>query len=66
MRPGVLAGFEPYADDMRLEQLAGSGHFVCNAAPELVAERILEFVGGAGADAPTGRTLVGAHAKEMA
>ena len=41
--PRTLAGFEPYADDMRVELVADSGHFVVDAEPELVASRALEF-----------------------
>jgi pimeloyl-ACP methyl ester carboxylesterase len=40
-----LAGFEPYADDMRVELVDGSGHFIADTFPELVAERALEFFG---------------------
>lgn len=38
-----LAGYEPYADDMRVEMVPDTGHFVIDAEPELVAERALEF-----------------------
>jgi pimeloyl-ACP methyl ester carboxylesterase len=34
-----LHGFEPHADDMTLELLAGCGHFIPEEIPELVAER---------------------------
>jgi pimeloyl-ACP methyl ester carboxylesterase len=39
----ALAGYEPYADDMRVELVPDTGHFIVDAAPELVAERALEF-----------------------
>jgi pimeloyl-ACP methyl ester carboxylesterase len=38
-----LEGYEPYADDMRLELVADTGHFVVDAEPALVAQRALEF-----------------------
>jgi pimeloyl-ACP methyl ester carboxylesterase len=41
--PSSLEGFEPYADDMRVEFVPDTGHFIVDAAPELVAERALEF-----------------------
>jgi pimeloyl-ACP methyl ester carboxylesterase len=41
--PSALEGWEPYADDMRVERIEGTGHFVVDAAPEVVAERALDF-----------------------
>jgi pimeloyl-ACP methyl ester carboxylesterase len=41
--PAMLEGYEPYADDMRVEIVPDTGHFIIDAAPELVAERALEF-----------------------
>jgi pimeloyl-ACP methyl ester carboxylesterase len=41
--PSALEGYEPYADDMRVEFVPDTGHFIVDAAPELVAERALEF-----------------------
>ncbi len=38
-----LNGYEPYADDMRIEEIEGTGHFVVDAQPALVARRALEF-----------------------
>ncbi|MEA2492901.1 MAG: hypothetical protein QOJ29_812 [Thermoleophilaceae bacterium] len=38
-----LEGFERYADDMRLEVVPDTGHFVVDAAPEVVAQRALDF-----------------------
>ena len=43
VRPAILSGHEPYADDLRLELLHGA-HFVCDDQPELVAERMLAFL----------------------
>jgi pimeloyl-ACP methyl ester carboxylesterase len=42
IRPHQVRGFEPYADDMRLELIPGVGHFPAEEAPELVVERTLE------------------------
>jgi pimeloyl-ACP methyl ester carboxylesterase len=36
------------ADDMRIEFVADSGHFIVNERPELVADRALEFLGAGG------------------
>jgi pimeloyl-ACP methyl ester carboxylesterase len=38
-----LEGYEPYADDMRLELVPDTGHFIVDAAPAVVAERALQF-----------------------
>jgi pimeloyl-ACP methyl ester carboxylesterase len=38
-----LDGYEPYADDMRIETVPDTGHFVVDAAPDVVARRALEF-----------------------
>jgi pimeloyl-ACP methyl ester carboxylesterase len=40
-----LDGFEDYADDMRLETVPDTGHFIVDAEPDLVAERALDFFG---------------------
>lgn len=45
VRPSHLAGFERHADDMRIETIEGSGHFVVDAAPDRVAALALEFFG---------------------
>jgi pimeloyl-ACP methyl ester carboxylesterase len=39
----ALEGYEPYADDMRVEFVPGTGHFVVDAAPDVVAARALDF-----------------------
>jgi pimeloyl-ACP methyl ester carboxylesterase len=44
--PSSLEGYEPYADDMRVEIVPDTGHFVVDAEPELVARRALEFFEG--------------------
>src|SRR3954451_20740133 len=41
--PSLIAGYEPYADDMRVQFVPGTGHFVVDAEPELVGRRALEF-----------------------
>jgi pimeloyl-ACP methyl ester carboxylesterase len=43
IRPSSLEGYEPYADDMKIEPVPETGHFIVDAAPELVAQRALEF-----------------------
>jgi pimeloyl-ACP methyl ester carboxylesterase len=50
--PVWLDGFEPYADDMAVELVPDSGHFIAEEKPELVAERAREFLG---AGVPAGR-----------
>jgi pimeloyl-ACP methyl ester carboxylesterase len=42
VRPQNLEGWEPYADDMRVEFVPGISHFIADEAPELVARRALE------------------------
>jgi pimeloyl-ACP methyl ester carboxylesterase len=41
--PSSLRGFEPYADDMRIEFVQDTGHFIVDARPDVVAARALEF-----------------------
>jgi pimeloyl-ACP methyl ester carboxylesterase len=38
-----LEGYEPYADDMSVELVERSGHFIAEDRPELVTQRALEF-----------------------
>lgn len=45
--PSTLAGYEQHADDMRIESVPDTGHFVVDAEPALVAERALEFFAAA-------------------
>jgi pimeloyl-ACP methyl ester carboxylesterase len=42
----LLRGYEPHADDMELELVPDSGHFLPDERPELVAERALAFFAG--------------------
>ncbi len=39
----LTEGYEPYTDDMSVELVADSGHFVVNERPELVIDRALTF-----------------------
>jgi pimeloyl-ACP methyl ester carboxylesterase len=43
LRPALLKGYEPYADDMQIELAPDSGHFIAEDQPELVTKRALEF-----------------------
>jgi pimeloyl-ACP methyl ester carboxylesterase len=45
MPPSSLAGYEPYADDLRIEFVQDTGHFIVDARPGVVAARALEFFG---------------------
>jgi pimeloyl-ACP methyl ester carboxylesterase len=42
--PKLLAGYQPHADDMEVELVSDSGHFIVNEKPELVVSRIREFL----------------------
>jgi pimeloyl-ACP methyl ester carboxylesterase len=37
-------GYREHADDMTLEKLAGVGHFLPEEVPDLLRERVLEFL----------------------
>jgi pimeloyl-ACP methyl ester carboxylesterase len=41
--PRSLEGYEPYADDMRIEKIPDTGHFVVDAEPRVVAQQALDF-----------------------
>jgi pimeloyl-ACP methyl ester carboxylesterase len=43
VRPQMLRGYEPFADDLRVVDAGATGHFVVDARPDFVAERALEF-----------------------
>jgi pimeloyl-ACP methyl ester carboxylesterase len=43
IRESWLEGYEPYADDMTVEVVPDSGHFIADEKPELVAQRALEL-----------------------
>ena len=42
----LLRGHEEHADDLEIELVADSGHFLVDEKPELVADRALAFFGG--------------------
>jgi pimeloyl-ACP methyl ester carboxylesterase len=43
IRPFMLQGTEPYADDLTIEMIDGVGHFIADERPDLVLERALRF-----------------------
>ncbi|HEY8808882.1 MAG TPA: alpha/beta hydrolase [Solirubrobacterales bacterium] len=43
LRPELLGGYEPDTDDMEVELIDDSGHFIADERPELVAERAREL-----------------------
>jgi pimeloyl-ACP methyl ester carboxylesterase len=43
--PKLMPGYERHADDMQLELIPDSGHFLVDEKPELVARRALAFLG---------------------
>jgi pimeloyl-ACP methyl ester carboxylesterase len=43
--PSSLGGYEPYADDLRIEFVEDTRHFIVDARPDVVAARALEFFG---------------------
>ena len=47
MSSAMLGGFEPYADNMQLELVPDSGHFIAEEKPALVAERAVQLFDGA-------------------
>jgi pimeloyl-ACP methyl ester carboxylesterase len=47
IKPSFLEGYEPYAEDMKVELVENCGHFIAEDRPELVTERALEFFGSA-------------------
>jgi pimeloyl-ACP methyl ester carboxylesterase len=42
----LLRGYEPHADDMEVELVPDSGHFLPDEKPELAVERALSFFAG--------------------
>lgn len=48
IRADILAGYEPYADDMSVEEVERCGHFIAEERPELVIERARELFGVVG------------------
>jgi pimeloyl-ACP methyl ester carboxylesterase len=47
--PAAYRDHERHADDLRLDVVAGAGHYLPEEAPQVVAERALEFIGAGGA-----------------
>ncbi|HVY77041.1 MAG TPA: alpha/beta hydrolase [Solirubrobacterales bacterium] len=45
IRMDVLGGYEPYADDMSVEEIPGCGHFIAEEKPEVVVERARALFG---------------------
>jgi len=43
-RPGMVAGTDRQADDMKIELLEGCGHFIVDEMPDLVISRAREFL----------------------
>jgi pimeloyl-ACP methyl ester carboxylesterase len=43
LRPELLAGYERHADEMEIELVRDSGHFIADEQPQLVATRAREF-----------------------
>jgi hypothetical protein len=39
----MLEGYEPYADDMRVQFVEGVGHFIVDARPGIVAREARNF-----------------------
>ncbi len=45
IRADIVGGYEPYADEMQVEEVAGCGHFIAEEKPELVVERARSLFG---------------------
>ncbi|MDX6610468.1 MAG: hypothetical protein QOF85_2393 [Solirubrobacterales bacterium] len=45
IRADILVGYEPYADDMSVEEVERCGHFIAEERPDLVIERAHELFG---------------------
>jgi pimeloyl-ACP methyl ester carboxylesterase len=45
IRADILAGYEPYADDMSVEEVERCGHFIAEEQPDLVIQRARELFG---------------------
>ncbi|GGB99773.1 alpha/beta fold hydrolase [Cellulomonas carbonis] len=41
--PRLLLGYEPYADDMRMVHVPGTGYYLAEEQPEAVVRHVLEF-----------------------
>jgi pimeloyl-ACP methyl ester carboxylesterase len=45
MNAAILSGHQRYADDLRIEEVAGASHFIADEKPEVVIDRALAFFG---------------------
>lgn len=45
IRMDIMGGYEPYADDLSVEEIPGCGHFIAEEKPELVIERARALFG---------------------
>jgi pimeloyl-ACP methyl ester carboxylesterase len=45
--PGILHGYEPYADEVTLTHVPGSGYYLAEEQPETVLRHMLRFLDGA-------------------
>ena len=48
LSPAELGGYEPYAEDLRVELVTDAGHFLPEELPRLVAETAVRFFASAG------------------
>ena len=44
LRTRLLPGYEPYTDDMRVETVPDAGHFIVDEKPDLVVDRVREWL----------------------
>jgi len=42
--PGLLRGYEPYADDFTLAHIPGSGYYLAEEQPDAVTRHVLSFL----------------------
>ena len=52
LAPVELGGYEPYADDLRVELVTDAGHFLHEERPQLVADTALRFFARLGESVP--------------
>jgi pimeloyl-ACP methyl ester carboxylesterase len=43
LAPELLKGYAPYAENLKVELVQNSGHFIAEDQPELVTKRALDF-----------------------
>jgi pimeloyl-ACP methyl ester carboxylesterase len=44
VRPELLGGHEEHTDDLALEFIAGASHWIVDERPDVVVDRVLEFL----------------------